>query len=273
MRLLLALSMLMTVGCSSERIAGWYITRKIDGYFDLTSEQKSELRASVDETIDLARRDELGRWISFMREVRQGLHDGLSEEKLATLQRHYDQRIDVAVHLLTPRVAPLLVQLDDRQVGHFAKRVSDDLAKGYEDLQLPVEKRRAKLEKKALELVEDFVGDLSDEQEVAVRALIRKLPNERDKQYQSAKDNLQHFTTFMATRPTVPALESELYAMWEHRYDALGVGHEREARRAFQRTWLLSVYQLLTPEQRAHAEEELSDRIRSLKRYVLPARS
>jgi hypothetical protein len=271
MRLLLALSLLMVAGCSSERIAGWYITRKIDGYFDLTSEQKHALRASVDDTIELVRRDELGRWISFMREVRQGFHEGLSEQRLATLQRHYDQRIEVAVHILVPRVAPLLAQLEGHQVDHFAKRVTEDLAKGYEDLKLPPEKRREKLEKKALEFVEDFVGDLSETQEVAVRALIRRLPNERDKQYASSLENLAHFRAFMATRPTVPALQSELYSMWEHRYDALGRGHERDARRAFQRTWLLSVFQLLTLEQRAHAEEKISDRIRSLKRYVLPA--
>ncbi|HEX5661565.1 MAG TPA: DUF6279 family lipoprotein [Polyangiales bacterium] len=267
------LFLLLFTGCSSERIAGWYITRKIDGYFDLSSEQKHRVRATVDDTIEYVRREELSHWISLLREVRQGFHDGMTDERLAKLQLRYDQRIDVAVHILVPRVAPLLVQLDAEQLDHFTKRVNEDLAEAYEDLELTPEKRREKLEQKALELVEDFVGSLSDEQEVSVRALIRKLPNERDKQYRAARDNLAHFRAFLGTRPTAPALESELDAMWEHRYDALGTGHEKEARRGFQRQWLLSVFQLLTPKQRAHAEEELSDRIRMLKRYVLPAES
>jgi hypothetical protein len=267
----LALLLLFVTGCSSERIAGWYVTRMIDGYFELSAEQKTQVRASVDDTIAHVRREELPHWITLVREVRQGFHDGMTEELLAKLQRRYDERIDVAVHTIVPRAAPLLAQLNGAQLDHFAKRVNEDLAEQYEDLQLSPEQRREKLEKKALEFVEDFVGSLSDEQEVSVRALIRKLPNERDKQYRAARGNLEHFRSFMATKPTAPALEGELYAMWEHRYDALGSGHDKDARRGVQRQWLLAVFQLLTPKQRAHAEEELSDRIRMLKRYVLPA--
>jgi hypothetical protein len=269
--LLLLSFVLVCAGCSSERVAGWYITRTLDDYFDLRSEQKHAVRATVDETIALVRREELSHWITFLREVRQGFHDGMTDALLAKLQRRYDERLEVGVHLITPRAAPLLVQLDARQLDHFVGRVQEDLAEQYEDLELPPEERRAKLEEKALDVVEDFVGSLSDEQEVRVRALIRKLPSERDAQYRSAKDNLAHFRAFMGTRPTAPVLERELYAMWERRYDALGAGHDREARRAFQRQWLLAVFELLTPKQRAHAEEELSDRIRMLKRYVLPA--
>lgn len=264
------LASLLLAGCSSERVAGWYITRKIDGYFELHAEQKQQLRAQVDETILLVRREELPHWINLLREVRQGFHDGMSDALLEKLQRQYDQRLDAGVHIVIPRAAPLLVQLDGKQLDHFVARVNEDLAKQYDELQLPPEQRRAKLEDKALEVVEDFVGSLSDEQEASVRALIRKLPNERDRQLRSSKDNLAHFRAFMATHPTAPALQSELYAMWERRYDGLGSGHDKQARRAFQRQWLRAVFEVLDAKQRAHAEEELSDRIRMLKRYAIP---
>ena len=73
----------------------------------------------------------------------------------------------------------------------------------------------------------------------------------------------------MAARPTPAAIDLELQNMWEHRYDALGRGHDQTARRAQQRKWLLSVYRLLSSEQRTHAEEELTERIAMLKRFVL----
>jgi hypothetical protein len=270
LRLLLCAVLLLATGCASDRIAGWYITRQLDGYFDFDGEQKARVRADVDALIAQVRKEELTHWITFLREVRAGLHDGLTDEVLARLQRRYDARIDVAVHLLTPHVAPILVTLRDAQLDKFEQEVREDLAEQYEDLKLSPDERQRKLEKKALEVVEDFVGELDDAQQEQVRALIRQLPNERDAQYRSAQDNLAHFRSFMATHPSAPALESELYAMWEHRYDALGVGHDKEARRALQRKWLLSVYQVLNAEQRAHAEEELSSRIRMLKRWTIP---
>ena len=73
----------------------------------------------------------------------------------------------------------------------------------------------------------------------------------------------------MLERPSAARITAELSQMWEHRYDALGPGHDKTARRAQQRQWLLSVFQLLTTEQRAHAEEVITERIVTLKRFVI----
>ena len=99
--------------------------------------------------------------------------------------------------------------------------------------------------------------------------LIRSLPDERPKQYRSAKVHIARFRAFMATHPSEASISDELTAMWTHRYDALGAGHDKTSRRAQQRQWLLSVYRLLSSEQRRHAEDKLTDRIVSLKRFVL----
>src|ERR1700712_382242 len=101
-------------GCAStsQRLAGWYVTRTLAGYLDLSGEQKSAARIQVDQTITELRSSELPHWISFLREVRQGIHVGLSEPELTRLQARYDARLDVGVQLLAPRLAPLLAQLD-----------------------------------------------------------------------------------------------------------------------------------------------------------------
>jgi hypothetical protein len=261
----------LTTGCTAtgERLVPWYVTRKLASYMDLTSAQKKSARATVDETIAVLRRGELPHWISLMREVRAGIHDGLAEDDVARLQRRYDERLDAGVKLLAPRLAGLLVQLDAEQLDHLAERMREDVDEQYEELDEPPQKRAAALEKRALKAVEDAVGDLTDAQEQAIRALIRALPDERPKQYASAKEHIARFRAFMATRPTPAAVELELQRMWAQRYDALGPGHDKTARRAQQRAWLLSVYRLLSAEQRTHAEERLTERIATLKRFVL----
>ena len=262
---------LSLAGCSAagERLVGWYVTRTLDGYFDFSSAQKRAARVQVDQTLELMRQTELPHWVSYLREVRQGIHDGLTEEDIARLQRHYDARLDQSVALLAPRLALMLAQLDAAQLDHFAARMREDVDEQYEELKLAPDERRAAVEKRALDAVEKGVGDLSEAQEQGIRSLLRALPNERPVQYRSARDNIARFRAFMAQRPDVPTIEAQLHTMWEHRYDALGPGRDKTARRSEQRRWLLAVYRMLTPEQREHAEEGLTERIQMLKRFLV----
>jgi hypothetical protein len=262
---------MLASGCTAatERVVPWYITRKLDSYLDLTSQQEVAARASVDEILLVARTGELPHWISLLREVRQGIHDGLTDEAIGRLQRHYDARLDITVALLAPRLSSLLAPLDAKQIDHFAARMREDLEEQYKELDKPASERAAAIEKRGLKAVEDLVGDLSDAQEEAVRGLIRTIPNERTSQHRSAEQHIEHFRTFLLGRPGAARIETELRAMWEHRYDALGPGHDKATRRAQQRAWLLHAYQLLTAEQRAHAEEVITERIVTLKRFVI----
>jgi hypothetical protein len=266
-----ALIATLASGCTAatERVVPWYITRKLDSYLDLTSQQEASARVVVDEILLVARTSELPHWISLMREVRLGIHDGLTEESMGRLQRHYDARLDITVALLAPRVAGLLAPLEKRQIDHFAARMHEDLEEQYKELDKPPAERAAAIEKRGLKAVEDLVGDLSDAQEQAVRGLIRTIPNERTSQHRSAEQHIERFRSFMLERPSAARITAELSQMWEHRYDALGPGHDKTARRAQQRQWLLSVFQLLTTEQRAHAEEVITERIVTLKRFVI----
>lgn len=247
----------------------WYITRKLDSYLDLTSAQKDFARATVDDSLHVARTSELPHWVSLLREVRQGIQQGLDDDAVSRLQRRYDARLDITVQLLAPRLSAILARLDDRQVDHFCARMREDLRDQYKELAKSPAERTKEIEKRSLKAIEDLVGDLSDGQEQTLRSLIRSLPNERGKQSASAEQHIARFAAFMHTHPAAPQIETELLAMWEHRYDALGPGHDKAARRAQQRKWLLAAYQLLTVEQRAHAQEVITDRIVMLKRFVV----
>jgi len=252
-------------GCSNERLIGWTVTRKLDDYLDFTSAQKKAARARVDETLVVVRQQELPHWINLLREVRKEMHDGLTPEQLERLDRRYRQRLDAGVDLLVPRLSPLLAELSDAQRKHFVARMREDLAEDYEDLALPPDERRKQSEKKALKALERFVGDLSGAQEARVREMVRTLPDERPTMHRLAEARIARLDAFLAKKPPASAVETELRAMWAERDEGLG---DPAARRAWQQKALIDVYRMLDAEQRAHAEQFITDRISMLRRFA-----
>jgi Family of unknown function (DUF6279) len=268
----LALAAALLVGCSSVtvRLAGWYVTRRLDAYLDFTSDQKARARMRVDEALTVLRSREIPAWITLLGELRAGLHDGLDETRIAELQRKYDARLDAGVALLAPRFAIVLAELDGAQLDHFAERMREDLDEHYEERSLAPAERARRIEDRALDVLEDAVGDLDDDQEARFRALVRSLPDERPAQYRSAQEHVTRFRAFMATKPSAAAIDATLRELWEHRYDGLGPGRDKTTRRAEQRKGWLAVDRLLTQRQRARAEAHVSERMRTLARFALP---
>src|SRR5690349_10839999 len=76
--LLALLLSLLVSACSSAstKVAGWYITRQIDHYVDLTSAQHDLVRPAVDREVDRVRREDLPRWIDLLRGVRDQIQHG-----------------------------------------------------------------------------------------------------------------------------------------------------------------------------------------------------
>src|SRR5689334_21603702 len=100
-------------GCSSDRIAGWIITRKLDEYLDLDRGQEKRLRPRVDEGLAAVRRETLPAWIGLLREARDRMATPATDAQLTHLQDRYDQVLDGAIAQLIPRLAPVLSDLSD----------------------------------------------------------------------------------------------------------------------------------------------------------------
>ena len=256
--------------CSSatERLAGWYITRQIDSYLDLSSVQKRAVRARVDEQLHRLRQSELPRWLYVLRETRDTLQRGASESQLITLQQRYDRLLDDAVTLLTPDVAAVLAELSEAQIAHFERRLRERQDETYEERELAPQERRAKTDEQVCEAIESLVGDLSDEQRRAVSKLVQALPDERPERYEVERRRIAAAGQFLRTHPGAPAIEAELKRLWQTRYDGLGKGRDIGSRRAEQRAFLQAVDRLLTGEQRAHAVETMDKLIRRAKRLL-----
>ncbi len=272
-RIALLLGLITTAACTSltTRVAGWYVTREIDGYFDLTSEQKKEVQQEVDLTLEELRRDQLPRWVNLLRSARDTIGRGADEAQLAALQARYDQLMDAGVGLLAPKFAKLFAALDDRQIDHFAAHAQERLDDVYEEQKLPAEKRRAKQDERLLEGLESLVGDLRADQKRTVLALVHSFPDERPAQYRVSKARIWHSRSFLRKHPGAAAIEAEMHRLWRTRYDEFGPGRDQTSRRAEQRHFMLTVDRTLSPEQRREGVENVNERIRQLARLSLPS--
>jgi hypothetical protein len=258
---------------TSTRLAGWYVTRQIDGYLDLTSEQKSRIRPFVDADVDRLRREDLPHWLNLLRTVRDTVEHGPSDEKLLAVQRRYDALLDAAVAHLAPQFAPLLSELDDEQLAHFQEKLLDFVDKQLPEQALPAEERKEALDKRTIKSIEKVTGALDDDQRDKLLGRIHREPNDHPLRYKNDRQRSFAFIKFLKTKPGAPAIEAELKRLWATRFDALGPGFDLVSRRALARKQLIALYALLTPEQRAHTVEYLTDQIVQLKRWVLPASS
>lgn len=258
----------------TTRIAGWYVTRQIDHYVDLTSEQKALVRPKVDQEIDRIRREDLPRWLDLLRGVRDEVARGATDDKSQLLQQRYDGLLDAAVARLAGQFGPLFANIDERQIAHFQKALVehiDDVL--FPEQKLPPAERQAELDEKLLDGIEEFAGDLEDPQKAAILSAAHAAPDDRAERYKHDRARAFTFTKFLRTKPSAAQIEAELVRMWATRFDALGPGHDLKSRRTKQRQLLLSLDKLLNAEQRAHAVGHLSEQILKARKWLLPSTS
>lgn len=255
---------------TSARLAGWYVTRQIDGYLDLNREQHQLLRTRVDEQLDLLRREELPRWLHLLRQTRDAMGRGTNEAELAELLARYDALLDRAAGQLMPSIAEVLSGLNDAQIAHFEARMLEKHEETYEDLKLPAAEQHEKLDERTIEAIESITGDLRDEQQRAILARTRTLPDERPIRYRVDKQRIAGFAKFLRGHPDAAAIDLELHRLWDTRYEVLGPGRDKTARRIEQRRVLLAIDQTLSAEQREQAVENMNERIQVAKRFLLP---
>jgi len=265
--------LLCACSLTSTRLAGWYVTRQIDGYLDLTSEQKSRLRPEIDAEVDRARREVLPHWLNLLRWMREIIEQGPTDATVSAIQRRYDELLDDGVARLAPKFAPLLAELNDEQLAHFQGRLLEFVDKTLPEQKLAPEQRKQEQDEKMIEAIEKIAGDLDDVQIEKLLTRMHEAPDDRPLRYQNDRRRVFAFIKLLRTKPGAVAIEAELKRLWVTRFDALGSGFDLVSRRALQRKQMIALHGLLTPQQRAHASEHLTEQIVMLKRWILPASS
>ncbi|MEC7816650.1 MAG: DUF6279 family lipoprotein [Pseudomonadota bacterium] len=173
---LMALAMLFLVGCSSTkmayRYADWGVVWWVEDYIPLTSEQKSQLNADLDNLRQWHCSTELPRYQAWLDELETDLASGSPD--VDTIEYHQAQLLGFVPDLLD-RAAPvavnLLASLSDDQVAALSEAMDENQRELEEEMLAGTpEATAAARAGRTEERVERWLGELNTEQQVLVRA-------------------------------------------------------------------------------------------------------
>lgn len=179
-RLLLAclVTILMLAGCTSfayNRL-DWLIPWYVDGYVDLTSEQRKLLRKKLTSQLDWHREEELANYIDILNRLEADM-DG--EVTADTVRRWADEMFGAAVRVQRSLLAVALefgTQISDEQVEEFVVSLWERHEEMEEELRTRSDAEYADDDYDSLvETLERFLGRLDKQQKAILREASNKL--------------------------------------------------------------------------------------------------
>ncbi len=177
--LMVALAMIVS-GCALSfgyRHADWLISRQLDHYLDLTSNQRGIVNARLQPLLLRHRLEALPQYEQFLIDVQSRVGRGLTPADVEWTFASYDHfRADLFERAI-PEGSQLIALLKDKQIRYLERVFRTEEAQAERQIQGPAALRLEERTKKGLSLAEDWLGSLSREQSSRLRELILALPD------------------------------------------------------------------------------------------------
>ncbi len=255
---------LFLTGCSALRSTYDYADRlilwQLDDYFDLESEQKDALLIAIRRNLEQHRLQELPKYPKLIRSIQEVGNDGLTAEEIQQTFQEFGQLYENIVRQLLPDAALLLSGLSQEQILHFQevlKEENDEIAEPLED---SLEEQEKDYEERVLENSEEWLGDLSDEQEELLKKKSKEWYNGGEgirKRLESRKNFQSRLFEFLQTQPDAQKTEVFLGNLLQEQYSDDSDDSDASENSFIQ--GILEIDQLVTPEQRLYASQQLDE--------------
>ena len=236
----------------------WLTRWRLDSYLDLTSEQDKWLNVQLAEHIAWHRKEELPQYVDFLREIQMKARDGLTlkewREGVGRVELGWNQILD----RLRPDAAKLLAELDPDQVEELRSVFQEENEEIAERLEEPTEDREERRRKRRQESLEEWFGDWSPEQLLALEGIWQKTRFEVDEtkfRLKRRERSQAEFFNFLNQQPDQNEAEQWLIG-WQHKLQ--GKDQQNDWRSRYEAT-VLAVNQMLTVQQREHALAKLEE--------------
>lgn len=258
----------LLTGCTGllQNLGAKWVTRQIASEFDLDDAQTAATRASVERLIARAPTALGSRVDMLVATVDSAMAKGLTEDSLVGMEKQVDRIVDVVASAIIDEASPILATLRDDQIDFAEARIDERLDEAREELAEPAAERLEKRQDAFVEAVEGWAGDLDSSQEKSLRAFVAGLPDEAAPRLAADEKRLQRLASLLRSHPGAEAIRDGLWNEWKDREDWGPEARSPSERRAEGRKAIITVYDLLTPEQRDHASEhlhELHDKLKS----------
>ena len=263
---LLLLALTGLAGCSGARLAynnaDTVVRWMADDYFALEGAQEEDFKARLARFHAWHRSEELPRYSALMASAGDKLADGLTAPELLWAWESVKARYRrMAVHA-APELAAVLVTLTPAQFERLEKKFAEsnvEFVRKY--LKGGEEEQGERRDKRNLELMREWFGDLSDEQEAQLMIGSAKLPFLYLLRLQNRQRRQGEFVALLKTHRSAAELEPRLrhwLTEWEEgaspEYRRLSLLH-----RELYIQMLLQLDRGLTPVQRVHATTRLRE--------------
>ncbi|MCX7141571.1 MAG: DUF6279 family lipoprotein [Proteobacteria bacterium] len=253
-------------GCSGLRLAynnaDTVVRWMADDYFTIEGAQEEDFRARLTRFHAWHRNEELPRYSTLLTNAGQKLSDGLTAPELMWAWDSVWGRYRRMAAQAAPELALVLTTLTPEQFARLDKRFAEsrqEYTKKY--LKGGEAEQREKRDKRNLELMHEWFGDLSDEQEAQIRRASAKLPLLYALRLQNRQRRQAEFVALLKANPTPAELEPKLRHWLTEWEEGTSPEYRRlsDLHRELYMQMLLELDRSLTPAQRAHAVTRLND--------------
>ena len=255
-----ALGLAVIGGCTMMRLGYGHLDTfamsMADEYFELEPAQKHEFGIRFDRLHDWHRREQLPNYAAFLKEATARLQKGPTREDVAWMLDGLDERYRAIARRGTDDAVALLVTVTPAQLETLQRRWERDNAKFAREHRLNrgVDEQRSERAKRTIKQIEEWVGDLSDEQEQKIVAISNRPPSiERARQEERLRRQ-REFLKLMELRGNREAFAKQLghwLLNWEEGRTPEQVKLFREAREKRIEIYVTAA-SMLTPAQRTH---------------------
>jgi len=257
---LLLLAAIGIAGCSGARLAynnaDTVVRWMADDYFALEGAQEEDFKARLARFHAWHRSEELPLYSALANRSGDKIADGLdSEELLWALDSVKARYRHMAAHM-APELAAVLSTLTPAQFERLDKKFADsnaEYAKKY--LKGGEAEQRKRRNKRNLELMREWFGELSDEQEAQLKAWSDRMPLLYALRLQNRQRRQQEFVALLKQYGGPAELEPSL-RHWLIDWDEGAAPEYRQLSEVHQEQYihmLLELDRSLTPSQRSHA--------------------
>jgi hypothetical protein len=267
--LILGLALLGLTSCSRLDIAfRWmdvFIAGKVDDYFDINSQQKKELKKSVNQDLKVIQAKLLPQWIELFKSMQNDVNlNSFDEKKVATYFTSIMTDVDDMKSYFVNTAVRFAASIDDSQMVYFqksfAKKTAEDLDKAQDQTKL-----RKEYQDKYIDYFEMFLGSLTQEQEKLVE---KHLAVSCFPAALKAKNNEHIFTTFVKEAKTTNARVDFVKGLYSHpqQYD---LPSYRDAVVSYQsdlKSLITEVLMTLTPNQKQKLKRNLAEKTAQLEK-------
>jgi hypothetical protein len=264
--------MAATAGCAvipfAYRHADSLILWQVDRYFNLTSEQRTNLSTRLKPVLSRHRREALPQYERFLVDAKTRVERGLTGDDIDWLYGIMEQlRSDLLEQVVTDG-GWFLASVTPSQVEHLASVLLRENEKADRQAEGPAEARARRLGDQTVDLAKDWAGDLSREQQAQILVWSRLLPDSQPVWIRYRKERQQEWLALLR-RPLTPVTATSELRVAFHQDQTAPVWYRDAIRewRAGIKAMVLRIDRILTPRQRDHVSyrlQKLIEQIRTL---------